>query len=141
MNNAELIARFFAYMRAERGASENTVSEYQRDIHKFAEWLGGELRAATRNSFQMYMSFLIAGGKSGSTARRRLCCFRTFYQFLTDEGEIAIDPTLNLPDLGHGKSSPSQSLRPISKRWLLRSGHRRSKSAIKLCCLPSSARV
>jgi integrase/recombinase XerD len=96
-SNEELISNFITHLRAERGASKHTVSDYQRDIHKFAEWLGGELRAATRNSFQMYMRFLIAGGKSGSTARRRLCCFRTFYQFLADEGEIELDPTLNLP--------------------------------------------
>ncbi len=97
MNNPELIARFVTYLRAERGASKNTVSEYERDLHKFAEWLGGELRAATRTSFQKYMSFLIGGGKSGGTARRRLCCYRTFYRFLADEGEIETDPTMNLP--------------------------------------------
>jgi integrase/recombinase XerD len=95
--NHELITSFIAYLRADRGASENTVSEYQRDIRKFAEWLGVELRTATRRNFQMYTSSLIAGGKSGSTARRRRCCFRTFYRFLMDEGEIEHDPTLNFP--------------------------------------------
>ncbi len=95
-DNDELIARFIVYMRSERAARDNTIDNYARDLRKFAEWLSRPLSAATRSDVQAYLSSTIASGKSGSTAARRLCCFRTFYRFLMDEDLIATDPTLNL---------------------------------------------
>ena len=94
---ADLTARFADYMRAERGARDNTIDHYSRDLRKFADWFQCPLNTAARSDLQTYLSSLIAGGKSGRTAARKLCCLRTFYRFLMDEGEIENDPTLNIP--------------------------------------------
>jgi integrase/recombinase XerD len=95
-DNDELIARFIVYMRSERAARDNTIDNYTRDLRRFAEWLSRPLSEATRTDLQTYSSSAIASGKSGSTAGRRLCCFRTFYHFLMDEDLVSADPTLNL---------------------------------------------
>jgi integrase/recombinase XerD len=97
-DNDELIARFIVYMRSERAARscDNTIDNYTRDLRQFAEWLSRPLSEATRTDLQTYSSSAIATGKSGSTAGRRLCCFRTFYHFLMDEDLVSADPTLNL---------------------------------------------
>jgi integrase/recombinase XerD len=94
--NEELITRFTLYMRSERAARDNTIENYIRDLRKLGEWLSHPLSEATRADLQTYSSSTIAGGKSGSTAARHLCCFRSFYHFLMDEDVIATDPTLNL---------------------------------------------
>jgi integrase/recombinase XerD len=95
-SNEELIARFVEYMRSERIARDNTIENYTRDLRKFGEWLSKPLTDADRSDLHRYSSATIASGKSGSTAARHLCCFRTFYHFLMDEGLIAADPTLNV---------------------------------------------
>ena len=96
LSNDELIAQFTLYMRSERVARDNTIENYSRDLRKFGEWLSRPLTDAARSDLQRYSSFTIASGKSGSTAARHLCCFRTFYHFLMDEGVIATDPTMNV---------------------------------------------
>jgi integrase/recombinase XerD len=95
--NEEIIARFIAYLRAECGSSKNTVESYELDLDKYAAWLSRSVSSVTRRDLQQYISSLIAAGRSGRTAARKLCCLRTFYRFLMDEGEIEYDPTLNIP--------------------------------------------
>src|SRR5579864_947022 len=97
MTSEEVIARFLTYLRAERGVSQNTIYNYTFDLNRFAGWLNKELTNATRQDVQLYLSGLIASGKSGRTARRHLCCLRTFYKFVLDESLIERDPTRNLP--------------------------------------------
>ena len=94
--NEQLIARFILYMRAERGASANTLESYALDLRGFAASLSYPLNAVTRGDVQTYLSSIIASGKSGSTAARCACCLRTFYHLLMDDDEITTDPTLNL---------------------------------------------
>jgi integrase/recombinase XerD len=96
-NNVQLIAGFVGYLRAERGATENTVAAYETDLRKFAEWLQKLLATVKRTDLQRYISDLLGTGISSRTASRRLSCLRTFYRFLIDEGEVQTDPTRNLP--------------------------------------------
>ena len=97
MNNAEWIARFLSYLRSEQGLSDNTVRNYERDLRKFSGWLDKPFASVHRIEIQRYLSDLINAGLNPKTAGRRLACFRHFYRFLIDEGEIAVNPTRNLP--------------------------------------------
>ena len=80
--NEQLISRFILYLRAERGASANTLESYALDLRRFAASLSCPLSAVTRGNEQAYLSSIIASGRSGSTAARYACCLRSFYHFL-----------------------------------------------------------
>jgi integrase/recombinase XerD len=115
-NNIQLIASFVGYLRAERGAGENTVDSYGTDVRKFAEWLGRPLTSVRRTDLQKYLSDSLNAGTNPCSAARRLSCLRHFYRFLVDEDEIQIDPTRNLPAPKRWKKVPkSLSLADLEK--------------------------
>jgi integrase/recombinase XerC len=104
------VVRFVEYLRAERNASDHTVSGYVQDIGQFAAfvWLdravkppfpwGGPRQDRAR-------AFLVAfhrAGWSPPTTRRKLSSLRAFYRFLERENLVAANPFAGLrgPRLG-----------------------------------------
>ena len=115
-NNVQLIASFVGYLRAERGAGENTVASYETDVRKFAEWLEKPLTSVQRTDLQQYLCDSLNAGMNGRSAARHLSCLRHFYRFLIDEDDIQIDPTRNLPVPKRWKTVPkSLSLADLEK--------------------------
>src|ERR1022692_4746939 len=115
-SDVQLIASFVRYLRAERDAGENTVSSYETDVRKFAEWLGRSLLSVQRTDLQQYLSDSLNAGTNARSAARRLSCLRHFYRFLIDEDDIQIDPTRNLPVPKRWKTVPkSLSLADLDK--------------------------
>lgn len=96
-DNARLINRFLAYMRIERGASENTISSYGTDLRKFSEWLDRVLVSAKTSELHKYLAELLSAGRTSSTVARRRACLCQFYRFLCYEEEIEADPARHLP--------------------------------------------
>jgi len=101
-----LIDSFLTYLRAERGATENTIASYESDLLKFADWLDQQqsrhrdrktLTNTERSDVRDYLAEALAAGASGRTAARRLASLRLFFHFLMDEDKIEQDPTRNLP--------------------------------------------
>lgn len=97
MGNSDLIASFIAYLRSEKGATDNTIAGYETDIRKFTDWVARPLTRVTRKDVQQYISDLLATGATARTAARRLASLRQFYRLLLDDGEVTIEPTRNLP--------------------------------------------
>ena len=93
----DLINRFLSYLRAERGAGENTLASYEHDVRNLSAWLEKPLLEATRIDLQRYISDSLKQGIGARSVARRLSCLRHFFRFLIDEEEIEIDPTRNLP--------------------------------------------
>lgn len=106
MTNADLIASFVAYLRSEKGATENTINSYETDIRKFADWFGKPLTEVQRKNVQSYINDLLATGATARTAARRLASLRQFYRLLLDDGEVTIEPTRNLPVPKQWKTVP-----------------------------------
>lgn len=106
MGNFDLIASFVAYLRSEKGASENTIANYETDIRKFAEWFAKPLTKVNRKDVQQYIHDLLAKGATARTAARRLASLRQFYRLLLDDGEVTIEPTRNLPVPKQWKTVP-----------------------------------
>jgi site-specific recombinase XerD len=52
---------FIAYLRGERGATENTIASYGTVLN-FAEWFKKPLPQTKRNDLQSYLSELLAVG-------------------------------------------------------------------------------
>ena len=99
------IERFVEMLRAERGASENTVAAYQRDLNAIAEVRArkqGALVEATREQLRDYLAALSKASYAPRTAARRLSALRQFFAFLVAEGVRRDDPTDSIdgPKLG-----------------------------------------
>lgn len=99
------ISAFLEGLQAERGASENTISAYLRDLEDFRCWLsahGTDPTVADRTHIEAYLKDLAESGLSDSTRARRLSAIRQFYRFTFAEGWRCDDP-------GAGLSGPRKA--------------------------------
>lgn len=90
------VEAFLEMLSAERGAAENTLISYQRDLEDLSDFLSGRkvsLGAATREDLTAYLSDLARRGFQPTSQARRLSAMRQFYKFLYAEGLRGDDPT------------------------------------------------
>ncbi len=90
------IDMFLELMAAERGASENTLFAYRRDLEDFSLFLhrrGRRIEGSDTENIREYLSQLRRTKKSASTQSRRLSVLRQFYAFLLVESLRIDDPT------------------------------------------------
>ena len=107
MNDRQLIASFLEAMRAERGASDNTITAYARDLMEYAEHLGGVgLLAAQRSDIEGYLAALADAGLAASTRARRLSSARQLHRFLYEDDLRGDDPAARISGPRKGRSLP-----------------------------------
>lgn len=90
-----IIEAFLEMMAVERGAADNTLQAYARDLDAARGFLrshGGFMRAGS-DAVRAYLADLSAQGLSEATRSRRLSALRQLYRFLYTEGRRADDPT------------------------------------------------
>ena len=95
MVDARLIDAFLEAMRAERGAANNTVLAYARDLVHYGAALaadGATLETATRDNIETYLAGLGNEGLAPSTRARRLSAIRQLHRFLYEDGFRTDDP-------------------------------------------------
>ena len=102
---AALIERFLEMLAAERGAAQNTLAAYTRDLEDYTSVLGRSGATAVSCSQADIRAFLAdvhARGLKASSAARRLSVVRQFHKFLYLEGVRSDDPTAIIegPKLG-----------------------------------------
>ncbi|RST86180.1 site-specific tyrosine recombinase XerD [Aquibium carbonis] len=95
MNTPAAIEAFLEMMSAERGASQNTLDAYRRDLEDGHRSMHGKsgLAAATSADIAWLMDRIAAEGFAASTQARKLSALRQFFRFLYAEGLRADDPT------------------------------------------------
>ncbi|HEY4192766.1 MAG TPA: site-specific tyrosine recombinase XerD [Mesorhizobium sp.] len=93
MNSAARIEAFLEMMSAERGAAENTLSSYRRDLEDASEQIAGGLATAGTGDLRAYLNDIAARGFAATSQARKLSAIRQFYKFLYAEGLRADDPT------------------------------------------------
>lgn len=113
------INKFLAYLKAEKGLSDNTHSAYQNDLAQMAEFFEAEFRErglmpswanVDRQAVMRFLLNLQEKRYAATTRARKLAAARSFFKFLTTESIIKEDPTRNLESLSVGRSLP----KPIS---------------------------
>jgi len=105
-----LIERFTDTLWLESGLSDNTLAAYRRDLMALARQQAArdrDLTHASREDLLAHISERFARGARASSSARALSAARRFYRFLLREGEIEVDPSLDI-------ASPRQS-RPLPK--------------------------
>ncbi|HET7800617.1 MAG TPA: site-specific tyrosine recombinase XerD [Humibacillus xanthopallidus] len=84
------------HVRVERGASDNTLSSYARDLRAYVAFLAGrhidDAGRVTEVDVTDFLASLTERGLAPSSAARTLVAVRGFHRFLALEGEVATDP-------------------------------------------------
>lgn len=106
MNSAARIEAFLEMMSAERGAAENTLSSYRRDLEDASEAIGGGLLGAGPADIRAYLDDIAARGFAPTSQARKLSAIRQFFKFLYAEGLRGDDPTGTLDSPRKGRPLP-----------------------------------
>ncbi len=101
-----LISQFLEMLGAERGASQNTLESYERDLDQLSENNTISLKAITRDHVRAYLSLLQTQGMAARTQARKLSTLRQFYKFLYAEGIRDDNPVLGIDSPRLGKTLP-----------------------------------
>ncbi|UCA45564.1 site-specific tyrosine recombinase XerD [Pseudochrobactrum sp. XF203] len=90
------IDSFLEMMSAERGAAENTLESYRRDLETAAEFMAGRktgLVSANSVDIKACLDEMNIQGFASTSQARRLSSLRQFFRFLYTEGMRSDDPT------------------------------------------------
>jgi integrase/recombinase XerD len=99
MSDHHRIEAFLDTLRAERGAADNTIDAYRRDLNDASDFLATRGRVLTRageSDLSDYLQDLDLRGLSAATTARRLSALRRFFRFELSENERPDDPTSRL---------------------------------------------
>lgn len=94
--SAAHIEAFLEMMIAERGAADNTIQSYARDLEDAAGFLKTQnisLKSATSGHIRAYLNHMTDQGFAATSQSRHLSSLKQFFRFLHDEGLRNDDPT------------------------------------------------
>jgi integrase/recombinase XerD len=108
-SDQSLIALFLDMLAAERGAGENTLAAYGRDLADFSAYLvakGHPVASAATDDVRGYLGALDKRGFAATSVARRLSSIRQLYRFLFAEGHRRDDPAAILSGPKRGRTVP-----------------------------------
>ncbi len=115
------IEAFLDTLRAERGAADNTIDAYRRDLEDASAFLKARnvsLIDAGERDLSDYIRDLTDRGFASSTVARRLSALRRFFRFLLGDNERADNPTSRLDGPTPRRTPPDVLTREDMKRLI-----------------------
>jgi Site-specific recombinase XerD len=110
MTDTEYIEVYERYLREDKGASENTLSSYIRDIRQLSEYLADEtdhnIETADEADLAAYISHLREIGKSIATVSRCIASIKGMYTHFCIKQLLTHNPSLKLVPEKSEKSLP-----------------------------------
>ncbi|HJN25964.1 MAG: site-specific tyrosine recombinase XerD [Rhodospirillales bacterium] len=103
------IENFLEMLMVERGATDNTIDSYRRDMSDFAAFSVARKRQpenADSTIIRNYLKKLSSAGMASSTSARRLSVLRQFFKFLHAEGVRDDDPSSAIDSPRQGRTLP-----------------------------------
>lgn len=103
------VENFLEMLTVERGAAENTVESYRRDLTDFSAFCTARKRPpekADSDLIRKYLKKISGAGMAPSTSARRLSALRQFFKFLHAEGFRDDDPSSAIDSPRQGRSLP-----------------------------------
>jgi integrase/recombinase XerD len=100
---------FLEMLAAERGAAQNTLQAYRRDLEDFLAFLehrAKSLAAVAPADIGAYLRVLSETGLAPASRARRLSAIRQLFKFLVAEGVMAEDPVLGFAGPKQGRPLP-----------------------------------
>ena len=104
-----LIGRVLDQLWLEQGLSRHTLGAYESDLRLFAAWLEKQESGLDRADRVLIMQFLaerLSAGREPRSLARLLSALRRFYGWRVARGELALDPTLDIPPPRIGRPLP-----------------------------------
>ena len=105
----DILRRYLQYLRLERSYTPNTLDAYLKDLQKLLNFYADEgidFRQVTLTQLDQFSCTLQSLGVQPRSVARILSGVRSFYRFLTLEGEVETDPTELLESPKIGKHLP-----------------------------------
>ena len=100
MDNSACLAKFEDYLKNVKGASDNTLSSYLRDVRQLGSYLDGHtdetLESATAEELEEYTTWMKAQGKSVPTISRGIASIKNFYKFMVLNKYADENPAMGL---------------------------------------------
>ena len=109
LDGDRLVLAFLEARAAERGASENTLAAYRRDLAGALRAFAARnrpLHAVTRRDVQAHLDDLTEQGLAPASRARHLSTLRQFFRFLDGEGLLREDPTRGLESPKQDRALP-----------------------------------
>jgi integrase/recombinase XerD len=139
------LAAFLEMLSSERGAAQNTLEAYERDLTDYLGFLDSRARgveAADAKDVQAYLQYLTEQGLAATSRARRLSSVRQFYKFLVAESVIDADPASGLTGPKRARALPKvlsiaevdRLIETAGKRALGQEGHELFR-ALRFHCL------
>jgi integrase/recombinase XerD len=103
------ISAFLEMLAAERGAADNTLEAYRRDLGDFQGFLSAgnlAIAGAGAGDISRYMQSISTAGLAPASRARRLSAIRQLYKFLEAERVIALSPAAGVTAPGKSRSLP-----------------------------------
>lgn len=107
--DAAILRRYMQYLRLEKSYTDNTLDAYVKDLQKLLNYYADEgidFRHVTLQQLDLFSGTLMGLGVQPRSVARILSGVRSFYRFLTLEGEVETDPTELLENPKIGKHLP-----------------------------------
>ena len=94
--SSNYIENFLEMLVVERGAAQNTLDSYGRDLRHFSEFNGTDIDQANQDGIRKYLKQMEREGMASSTQARRLSALRQFFGFLHAEVMRADVPSTSI---------------------------------------------
>ncbi|MEE0699861.1 MAG: site-specific tyrosine recombinase XerD [Bacilli bacterium] len=89
----EAVEDYVNYVYIEKKLSDNTKLAYERDLLFFAKFVNyKDVSLVTTNDVRNYVNYLSDNKESDKTIARKIVSVRTFFDYLTREKKISINP-------------------------------------------------
>lgn len=106
--NHKLGRAYIRHLKTERDVSVHTLSNYQRDLDRYLEWLDAKaLGDVTATDIEDHLVFLRKDlNLAASSAARALAAIRGLHSFAHADGRLPFDVAADLPTPSQGSSIP-----------------------------------
>ncbi|MGL4662528.1 MAG: site-specific tyrosine recombinase XerD [Culicoidibacterales bacterium] len=100
MENKDYLAEYLLYLSVERNYSEHTITSYERQLHKFLEFLKvnqiDDIKRVTKSMVQVFLNEKEQQAVSTRTVAQLITSLRSFFKYLAQENYIEDNPLAQL---------------------------------------------
>lgn len=106
-----IMNRFLEYLQYERNYSTHTVLSYRQDLVQFSDFVvrvrgDFQISAIDSDIVRMWIVEMMEAKSASSTVKRKLSALKSFYRFLLKNGEVRVNPVLNISAPKSSKKLP-----------------------------------
>lgn len=132
------ITSFLQMMSVERGAANNTLDNYRRDLENLEDYLSRKsirLETATTDDLRGYIKKLLDSGYAPRTSARRLSALKQFFKFMYGERIRTDDPAASLDSPKLGRPLPKFLTEEEVNRLLEEARSNSDAKSMRMCAM------